>query len=241
MAESVSSADVLWPDPELGPWYVRLDFTEIDGMPQVTGLVLRSHVDPDDLREAQTRRLEATVGDVRDRTVPDKPGRPRPQPAPVTAQLLRELRFGERERQARHLLRRFFQLSEGMEEGLRAIYRAKVTSGEIEFDVGTELEQNSKAREKRSGSKAELLRSGPRPTKPGRKIDHERLMLVAEVYNAAITTGDPTGFAVGGALGVSDSRASALVGQARKHGYLPETTKGKARGGLPSDKNKEES
>lgn len=56
--------------------------------------------------------------------------------------------------------------------------------------------------------------------------DYER---VAQVYRAAIAEGRPTQHAVKDAFTVSQSRAAALIGEARKRGLLPPTTRGKAK------------
>jgi hypothetical protein len=192
-------------------------FSQIGGTLELTGLLIRSHRDETDLadtlhRPATEAQVEILHEDPSDPKRPtgfrEKPPRLKVKPEPLRAQTLRELRIGEQERKAR--------------SGLETFHRAVVR---IESQLRSRFPLRSSKAAARSTEISDAI-----PKKPGPKIDLKRLQRVAAVYTAALELGESPGVAVADALGRSESRASSLVRQARQYGFLPPTTRGKAKG-----------
>lgn len=197
---------------------MRLMFSSIEGTLELTGLLLRSHRDPDDL--ADTLHRPATEAQVEvlheDPTDPKRPTgfrekRPRlkERREPLKAATLRQLRIGEQETLARSELQKFAVAVTRFEEHLQSRFAL---------------------RQPETAARWEAIGEAIAARKPGPKVNLQRLARVAAVYTAALETGAFPGAAVADDLGLSESRASAVIQQARQHGFLPPTTRGKPRG-----------
>jgi hypothetical protein len=192
-------------------------FTEVGGTLELTGLLIRSHRDETDLadtlhRPATEAQVEVLHEDPSDPTRPtgfrEKPPRLQARPEPLRAQTLRDLKIGSKEREGRQSLEKFHLAVSRIEVHLRDRFPARTVEQAARSDAI----------------------SGTIRKKPGPKVDLKRLQRVAAVYTAAIEIGESPGVAVADDLLRSESRASSLIRQARQYGFLPPTTRGKAKG-----------
>lgn len=150
-------------------------------------------------------------------------------PKPVSAKLLRDLRIGELETMARQELADDFENRISLREAVhQATYRVGAALGDIDPDEAAMVIAESVELQAEAEETAKKLRS-----KPGPKVDVDRLRDVAAIYTRARVRRQPLKRAVAQEVGVSESRAGHLIKQARDRGLLPEAVRGGARQGGP--------
>ncbi len=194
--------ELLWPDPETGPWLVRVWWRAQRGVPTPVGLCLTSWVDAsDELQPGLHHQMPAGKSEV---LLPRVDGR-----------LLRSLPVGKIVAQTREQLHdRLQQALTGAADslaGLRPAHRAVGEARLVNLTADTQVIR-------------EALDSGRR----GRDLGDAHYHEVAEVYAQALHAGQPPTKAVAEHFTIEKSSAAKQVARARQRGFLPKTTRGRS-------------
>lgn len=168
----------LWPDPDTGPWAIRLEWSEIDGRHECTGVTIRSF--------SPTDEADLTGLPDQDSTT-----------EMVTAAMWRSVPIGSLIAAKRRRMLESFSPGGVMHELRR---------GDDEF--------------------SEYAKTW-KPSRSTRRKPRAHFELVAEIYQRAQRAGLPPTKSVQDEMGpMSYSTAAKWVGECRRLGLLPSTTRG---------------
>jgi hypothetical protein len=217
---AAGKTEILWPDPEYGPYLIRLEVTELNGRLECTAVEMRTLFvsQPivtkkqlpalvelwDELMRGSTRTLE------RRRAAP---------PTPVTASALRSVPLGK-------LVNKFL---EGLRENPRSASQ-RLVSGTAD-DMREAADELSGRHTALEAEAIQQLASEPR--RGGRKgHGDDHYAAVAEVYATAWADGFHPTKAVAEHWSIAKTTAAKWVFRARDLGFLEPTTRGRP-GGIP--------
>lgn len=210
MPSAPQEARLLWPDPESGPWLVRVWLRAQHGVPTAVGLSVTSWRDEDPRTSGPHNALPEPDADV---------ALPR-----VDVQLLRRLPIGALVEAARQQVAA--RIEDQSATGTRYTQQLKEQGQPAHAAVAAARLQTST---ERSAELREALASGRR----GRDLGDEHYRQVAAVYAEAVRHGRPPTTAVALWLAgsapetASKSTAAKQVARARARGFLPKTSKGR--------------
>ena len=200
------TSKALWPDPEHGPFRLRIYWGMVEGRVECVGFELTSVRNPDmpwdpsygDPDDPETRRKMQEPGDW-------SVAGWEPNPTPITTSLLRRLNLAG--------------IVEQTKKWTADFHEYWLTVHPQKFADITRREEELESLRRLRGDKGRRGRYGP---------DH--WAAVARTYLRAYEFGEPPTQAVAEKFSVSKSTAAKWVAKARKLGLLGETTKGKAGG-----------
>jgi len=208
-----------WPDPETGPWSIRVHWQDIDGRPECIGLELWNGSAIDG-------------GAAEGRT-----------PAPITATGLRGLKPDALIQAARHqYVQEIEAIAAGFDRSIAAgnrkagrgrTKRSPYAAKDVPLTAGTAGAPQTQALRQKAQN-AKLPRKAAKGSKrrgrpPGATYPPDFWDQVAEVYSAAHRAGlNPTA-EVEVAFGKSHSQAGKYIAHCRALGKLPPTTRGRAK------------
>lgn len=199
MADPPRETSVLWPDPDQGPWLVKVWWRAQHGVPTPVGLSLTSWTD-DERASGPHNLLPSPTDDV---------ALPR-----VDGQLVRRLPVGELVETTRTALQGVLtETLAGAVQHLVELQPAHRAVAEARLQNWTEQTQDLR----------EALDSGRR----GRDLGDDHYREVAAVYAQALQDGRPPTKAVQEHFTVEKSTAAKKVARARERGFLPKTTRGR--------------
>lgn len=211
---ATDETEILWPDPDYGPYLIRLKVTELNGRLECTAIEMQTLF----WLPSSKKAMLAGVSD-------EPPAHTPRQPTPVTAVALRSVPLGR-------LVNEF--LERLREDPIQASQRLMAGTADDFRDAANEL----KGRHTESEAEAiQQLASGPR--RGGRKGHGDgHYAAVAEVYATAWADGVHPTKAVAEHWSIAKTTAAKWVFKARELGFLEPTTKGRP-GGVPTKGNDE--
>lgn len=214
--------EILWPDPESGPYLIRLEVTELNGRLECIAVEMQTlfflPVTAKDLPSLVERTKAMLTGDSVEPSARRRPMRADP-PAPVTALALRSVPLGK-------LVNEF--LERLRENPILASQRLVSGTADDFRDAANELAS------RHTESEAEVIQQlASEPRRGGRKgYGDDHYATVAEVYATAWADGVHPTKAVAEHWLIAKTTAAKWVSRARDLGFLEPTTRGRP-GGVP--------
>jgi hypothetical protein len=208
---ATDKTEILWPDPEHGPYLIRLEVTELNGRLECTAVEMQTLFH----RPTTAKQWKAMqTGEPVERSA-----QAMRQPTPVTASALRSVPLGK-------LVNEFL---ERLRKDPRSASHRLVSGTADDF-----REAADKLGSRHTESEAEAIQQlASEPRRGGRKGHGDRhYAAVAEVYAIAWAGGGHPTKAVAEHWSVAKTTAAKWVLRARELGFLQPTTRGRP-GGVP--------
>lgn len=204
MPEQPQDARLLWPDPQRGPWLIRVWLRSQHGVPTPVGFSMTSWCDEDPATSGPHNALPDPDADV---ALPHIDGR-----------VMRGLPMGQLVGAAREQLRaRLADQARTGAQYVRELSNEKPAHGAVAAArLQTRTEQTRDLRK--------ALDSG----RKGRDLGDDHYREVAAIYAEALQADRPPTKAVQEHYTVEKSSAAKKVARARERGFLPKTTRGRA-------------
>ena len=221
---ATDKTEILWPDPEHGPYLVRLEVTELNGRLECTAVEMRTMftrpTTPSDFPTLE-KMLSETKAILAGDTIESITTLPRvgEYPTPITASALRSVPLGK-------LVNEF--LDRLRENPIKASRRSASGTADDMREAADELEGRHTESEA-----AALQQLASEPRRGGRRgHSHDHYAAVAEVYAKAWADGVHPTKAVAEHWTIAKTTAAKWVSRARELGFLEPTTRGRP-GGIP--------
>lgn len=203
MASVPLLTEMPWPDPELGPWWVRVWWRVQHGVPTPVGLSMTSWATDEDFYQGGPQlRFQPVLGEQYSDDHPDAPPVELPR---LDGQLLRSLPMG------------------GILDALREQMRLMLTQERDQSGWPEEWRRSFAQWQQETAADRDAFESGRR----GRDLGDDHYREVAEVYARAVQDGRPPTAAVADHFTVQKSSAAKKVARARERGFLPKTSRGR--------------
>ncbi len=194
--EEPQDIDLLWPDPERGPWGVKLWFGWLEGRWECVGLELRSQAHTNDNEGSAWGRLRDAEALF---------------PTRLTTATLREFALGQIVDEARSEFRDFYRM---------------VADGVPVLRSGTRPDDDARAREQVEKNVKATSWESATPRRGRKGYGPQHFVNVATVYRDALAVSDAPTKAVADHFSVTKSAAAKWVARARTMRLLPPARKG---------------